>query len=288
MLEDRVTRWALVLSILLHSALIAPVWGWWTAPSGAPAETKKEREPLEFRFVDAQPAPEQKPQEPTPNVSSTDSRATQPEAPEALPEGEAYATGRSPVPTTPRDAGAPAGAPSDEAPEAAERKPAEREPAERKPAESRRPDPRLTEPMKPMLARPERAAPPGDSRLPVPEVDNRLTRATAGSSFALNTTAWEFGPYMERLKRAIERHIHPPAAFYYGTAAWVTRVRFRIEPDGSLSVFELVDHQGVANLQYVATDAIQGAADFEPLPTDFPEEHLEVVGNFYFNVVPGR
>jgi hypothetical protein len=93
---------------------------------------------------------------------------------------------------------------------------------------------------------------------------------------------------MERLKRAIEAHISPPAAFYYGTAAWVTRVRFRIEPDGRLSRVELLDHAGVANLQYVSTDAIRGAADYEPLPPGFPAEYLEVTGHFYFNVIPER
>ncbi|HUP20848.1 MAG TPA: hypothetical protein VM778_12985, partial [Gemmatimonadota bacterium] len=150
------------------------------------------------------------------------------------------------------------------------------------------PDPRLATPREPITARPGRPAPAGADRLAVPEVDQRLTQATAGSSFSLNTTAWEFAPYMERLKRAIEGHISPPAAFYYGTAAWVTRVRFRIEPDGRLSRVELLDHAGVSNLQYVSTDAIRGAADYEPLPPGFPAEYLEVTGHFYFNVIPER
>jgi hypothetical protein len=113
-----------------------------------------------------------------------------------------------------------------------------------------------------------------------------MTRAEAGSDFALNTTAWEWGPYMARLKRAIEEHVSPPAAFYYGTAAWITRVRFRIEPDGRLSALELIDHRGVTNLQHVSLDAVRGAADYEPLPPDFPEPYLEIVGAFYFNVRP--
>jgi outer membrane biosynthesis protein TonB len=132
---------------------------------------------------------------------------------------------------------------------------------------------------------PATAAPAGD-RLPAPEVDQRLTRAEAGSAFSLNTTAWEWAPYMQRLKAQIERHISPPAAFYYGTAAWISRVRFRIGPDGRLLEFRLLDHRGVDNLQYVALDAITGAADYEPLPPGFPEPYLEITGNFYFNVIP--
>jgi hypothetical protein len=91
---------------------------------------------------------------------------------------------------------------------------------------------------------------------------------------------------MERLKRRIEEHIFPPPAFYYGMAAWVTRVRFRIAPDGRLEGLELLDHEGVRNLQYVALSAVDGAADFEPLPPGFPEPYLEITGGFYFNSSP--
>lgn len=137
----------------------------------------------------------------------------------------------------------------------------------------------------PSSAAAEAGAAPG-ARLPAPEVDQRLTHAEAGSAFSLNTTAWEWAPYMQRLKARIEEHIAPPAAFYYGTAAWISRVRFRIAPDGRLMDFRLLDHRGVDNLQYVALDAITGAADYEPLPPGFPEPYLEITGNFYFNVFP--
>jgi hypothetical protein len=151
-----------------------------------------------------------------------------------------------------------------------------------------RTDPRLalgpTRIATPSASRPV-AAQPG-ARLPAPEVDQRLTRAEAGSDFTLNTTAWEWAPYMQRLKARIEEHISPPAAFYYGTAAWISRVRFRIGPDGRLLDSRLLDHRGVENLQYVALDAITGAADYEPLPPGFPEPYLEITGNFYFNVFP--
>jgi hypothetical protein len=75
---------------------------------------------------------------------------------------------------------------------------------------------------------------------------------------------------MARLKAQIEEHIFPPPAFYYGTAAWATRVRFRIAPDGRLMSLELLDHR----------------ADYEPLPPGFPEPLLEITGSFYFNVAP--
>ncbi|MGH7542308.1 MAG: hypothetical protein ACREK7_00080, partial [Gemmatimonadota bacterium] len=131
-----------------------------------------------------------------------------------------------------------------------------------------------------------RGGAPGD-RLPAPEADQRRTAARAGATYSLNTTAWEYGPYMERLKRRIEEQIFPPPAFYYGMAAWVTRVRFRIAPDGRLEGLELLDHEGVRNLQYVALSAVESSADFEPLPPGFPEPYLEITGGFYFNSSPG-
>ena len=311
MLDDRVSRLALAISLLLHAVLVAPLWERWSplaADSSAAVEPPPE--PIAFRLVDPREGPEAKPDIPTPNVSDADRRAAQPDAPAELPRGEAFRAGESPVPTTPRPAGARSSAaavrpavPSADRPREADELPPEAtgteataagservERAESAAAEPQtgRTDPRLA--LGPMRIGAQPSAPaaatsPGD-RLPAPEVDQRLTRAEAGSAFSLNTTAWEWAPYMQRLKAQIERHISPPAAFYYGTAAWISRVRFRIGPDGRLLEFRLLDHRGVDNLQYVALDAITGAADYEPLPPGFPEPYLEITGNFYFNVIP--
>jgi len=302
MLDDRVSRIALAISLLVHAALVAPLWERWSplaADSGAAVAPPPE--PIAFRLVDPQEGPDAKPETPTPNVSDADRRAAQPDAPADLPRGEAFRAGQAPVPTTPRPAGArPAAAAAaprqatrpDERPreEARELPPDESgttsgQATAAVPAEAGRTDPRLALGPTAIGARPQAAIPAG-AGLPAPEVDQRLTRAEAGSAFTLNTTAWDYAPYMQRLKARIERHISPPAAFYYGTAAWISRVRFRIAPDGRLLEVRLLDHRGVENLQYVALDAIQGAADYEPLPPGFPEPMLEITGNFYFNVFP--
>ncbi|MGH7565419.1 MAG: hypothetical protein ACREK2_01175 [Gemmatimonadota bacterium] len=309
MLDDRISRVALAVSLLLHGALAAPLWERWSPLAADPAAAvAPPPEPMHFRLVDPQAGPDAKPDAPTPNVSDTDRRAAQPDAPEDLPRGEAFSAGRSPVPSTPRPAGAQptpaataprtAARPEDRPREEARELPIEesgtRESGASASVELRetptssaegRTDPRLALGPTRIGARPSAPATPGD-RLPAPEVDQRLTRAEAGSAFTLNTTAWEWAPYMQRLKARIEEHISPPAAFYYGTAAWISRVHFRIGPDGRLLEFRLLDHRGVENLQYVALDAITGAADFEPLPPGFPEPYLEITGNFYFNVFP--
>jgi hypothetical protein len=309
MLEDRISRVALAVSLLLHGVLAAPLWERWgpLAADPAPVAAATAAEPITFRLVDPQPGPDARPDLPTPNVSDADRRAAQPEAPEDLPLGEAFSAGASPILSAPRPAGArapasavasaPAAPAASRSPERAERsEPAAEEPRPEAPGEDPAPagrtDPRLAlgperigAQARPPSAASQTQAVPG-ARLPAPEVDQRLTRAEAGSAFSLNTTAWEWAPYMQRLKARIEEHIAPPAAFYYGTAAWISRVRFRIAPDGRLMDFRLLDHRGVENLQYVALDAITGAADYEPLPPGFPEPYLEITGNFYFNVFP--
>ncbi|MBW3660043.1 MAG: hypothetical protein KY397_00215 [Gemmatimonadetes bacterium] len=283
MLDDRSSRIALAASLLLHAALVAPVRDF--VGVGNQEAFSEADEPMVFRFVDPQPVEAEPPEEPS-DLSSTDARAAQPNAPPERPEGAAFSAGPAPAPTTPRSSGAPASgargaSEAEPLPEPVrEAEDDDGPPSNASPAV----DPRLALPM----ATPRLREPPGDGALPVPEVDQRLTQAAYDKEFSLNTTAWRWGPYMERLKRRVEEHISPPAAFYYGTAAWVTRVRFRIAPDGRLTSLQLLDHRGVDGLQYVATDALEGAADYEPLPPDFPEPYLEVTAHFYFNVVPER
>jgi len=300
MLNDRPSRIALVISLLLHAVLLAPVWERLGLLPGEAAPVAVEREePLEFRFVDPQPPSEEPPDEPTPNVSTADARAAQPEAPETLPEGDAFSPGRAPVQTTPRPSGQPsAEASPGAAPSSGTPDPTEPSETERREAESAEPTEegrlasgdRLAIPRNPVgfdaPPAPRRAPPGAGAELPEPRLDARLTRAAAGSEFSLNTTEWDWAPYIQRLKEAIERNIHPPEAFYYGAAAWATRVRFRIGPNGQLLALQRLDHRGVPNLEYVSTDAIRATADFEPLPPDFPAPYLEITGSFYFNTFP--
>src|SRR5688572_26936729 len=108
MLDDRISRVALAVSLLLHGVLAAPLWERWSpiAADPSPVVAAPSTEPITFRLVDPQPGPEARPDQPTPNVSDADRRAAQPDAPEDLPRGEAFSAGTSPIPSTPRPAGA--------------------------------------------------------------------------------------------------------------------------------------------------------------------------------------
>ncbi len=140
----------------------------------------------------------------------------------------------------------------------------------------------------PQTVAPGALKPPGTGRRGLPQVDNRLSRARFDGAFSLNTYAWDYAPYMTRLKRQIEDYVWMilPAAFYEGIAAWDTQVRFTILPSGQLKAVTLVGHNGVLELRHVAPDAVTGAADYEPLPPGFPEPELVITGYFYFNEYP--
>ncbi|MFN2433241.1 MAG: hypothetical protein ABR599_10605 [Gemmatimonadota bacterium] len=148
-------------------------------------------------------------------------------------------------------------------------------------------DQRLEMPRRPLANLP-RPPPGGGGARGLPQVDNRLTRARYEGEFSLSTYAWDYAPYMLRLKRQIEDYTWTilPTAFWYGIAAWATQVRFTIMPDGTLKSIAITGHDGVLELRHVAPDAVRGAAVFEPLPPGFPEPDLTVTGNFYFNVLP--
>jgi hypothetical protein len=140
----------------------------------------------------------------------------------------------------------------------------------------------------PTVAPPGQLSSPGTGRRGLPQVDNRLSRARFDGEFSLSTYAWDYAPYMTRLKKQIEDYTWTilPSAFWYGIAAWATQVRFTILPDGRLESVRITGHDGVLELRHVAPDAVTGSADFEPLPTGFPDPKLTIVGNFYFNEFP--
>ena len=116
-----------------------------------------------------------------------------------------------------------------------------------------------------------------------PKTNQRRTRAEDLGAFSLNTYAWDFAPYMLRLKRRIEKNIFPPPAFtYMGIISGQAVLRFRILPDGTLSHLEVLSYNGHKSLLNTSLKAVEVSAPFEPLPGDFPEKYLEVTGRFEY------
>ena len=114
------------------------------------------------------------------------------------------------------------------------------------------------------------------------EMDNSKTRALERGGLQLSTYAWNFAPYMQYLKRHIDRHIYPPRAFELGMIDGMTRVKFRIWRDGRLEGPELIDYEGSELLRDTSLEAVKLSADFKPLPPDFPDEYLDITGTFEY------
>jgi outer membrane biosynthesis protein TonB len=112
------------------------------------------------------------------------------------------------------------------------------------------------------------------------------TRASVGG-ISINTTAWDFAPYLLDLKHRIKQHWIPPLAF---TALEMihgyTKINFRIYPDGKMEALTIVEERGHESLHRSSANAIKGAAPFRPLPEDFPEDYLDITFGFYY-LLPG-
>ena len=124
----------------------------------------------------------------------------------------------------------------------------------------------------------------GGEVLPQPRIDmdNRKTRALERGGLQLSTYAWDYAPYMQYLKRHIDRHISPPRAFQLGIIDGTIRVKFRIWRDGRLEGPELIDYEGHNLLRDTSLKAVELSAPFKALPPDFPDEYLEIVGTFEY------
>jgi hypothetical protein len=118
--------------------------------------------------------------------------------------------------------------------------------------------------------------------------ENTSTSALEQGGLQLSTYAWDFAPYMAYLKRQIDHHIFPPRAFDLGLIDGTTQLTFRIYRDGRLEGPELLGFKGSAMLKDTSLKAVELSAPFKGLPKDFPDDYLEITGNFQFIVLRGQ
>jgi outer membrane biosynthesis protein TonB len=135
----------------------------------------------------------------------------------------------------------------------------------------------------------DQQSPQREQSLPEQNPDFRnegSARASIGG-ISLNTTAWDFAPYLLDLKYRIKQHWIPPMAFTaLGSIHGYTWVRFRIYPNGKMEALEVIETEGHESLHRSSVGAVSGAAPFRPLPEDFPEDYLEITFGFYY-LLPG-
>lgn len=135
----------------------------------------------------------------------------------------------------------------------------------------------------------EEKSPRRDMSFPERQIDFNNAGSTQASidGISINTTAWDFAPYLLDLKHRVKQHWIPPLAFTaLGAIHGYTSVRFRIFPDGRMEALEVLEAEGHESLTRASVGAIKGAAPFRPLPESFPEDYLEVTFGFYY-LLPG-
>lgn len=135
----------------------------------------------------------------------------------------------------------------------------------------------------------EQQSPRRDMSVPErnPDYANEASALASLGGISINTTAWDFAPYLLDLKHRVKQHWIPPLAFTaLGAIHGYTVVLFRIYPDGNMTALQVIEEEGHSSLHRASVNAIKGAAPLRPLPDNFPEEYLEVKFGFYY-LLPG-
>ncbi|MBI4719891.1 MAG: energy transducer TonB [Chitinivibrionia bacterium] len=266
--RDKTLLYTLALSILLHSIALMPFMKDALKEFRFPEVKEPASIPIEFELVSPpeRPTPTDKQSKYLSTVSSAARDAAESDGRGDLPHGE----GVVPIPDTPsREDGAEGGGASEVPPLPEENSD-------------------LGEAFRRSKFR-EEISPRKDLSLPEqrPDFKNEGSAQASIDGISINTTAWDFAPYLLELKHRVKQHWIPPLAFTaLGAIHGFTTVRFRIMPDGRMEALEVLEEEGHESLARSSVGAIQGAAPFRPLPDNFPEDHLEIIFGFYY-LLPG-
>ena len=116
----------------------------------------------------------------------------------------------------------------------------------------------------------------GHSDMRQPEMNNPAGNAALTGDVSLNTTQWEYAPWLQRFGRKLMQTWYAPTAYYMGIlkdGGWAV-IEIEIAPNGELLRLDLLEQQGHPSLIRQATGALRAMAPMEKLPADFPEKTL--------------
>ncbi|HUU26859.1 MAG TPA: TonB C-terminal domain-containing protein [archaeon] len=257
-------------------------------------QPKKEPEEMTFIFLETpENAAESPVEQVTPYISDKNLAASNPEAPKDLSLGQPYQEGRSEIPAMLPEESSGQPAPPQQAEQQSEESRQETADLQADDAASRAlraleafgrlAPPKKEQPLIPRqdTLRQEQGSPASPT---MPRFDSRQTQAPVmGTGFQLSTYNWNWAPYLKELKRRIESNMYPPPAFYMGLVRGRTFLRFKILQDGSIVDFELIGYSGHESLKNTSVNSIEASVPFLPLPSDFPDDFLELQVGFYYN-----
>ncbi len=93
---------------------------------------------------------------------------------------------------------------------------------------------------------------------------------------SLNTTAWEYAPWLQRFGMQLQERWYAPPAYTYGIlkeGGWAL-LEMEITRSGKVLRMDLLDEQGHPSLIRAAQSALRSMNPIEPLPANFPEPTL--------------
>jgi hypothetical protein len=107
-------------------------------------------------------------------------------------------------------------------------------------------------------------------------MDNPHGNAGLTGDVSLNTTAWEYAPWLQRFGRKLMAAWIAPPAYYLGVlkeGGWAV-VEMEIARSGQVLRMDVLEQQGHPSLIVAATGALRSISPTEALPADFPEKTL--------------
>jgi len=161
--------------------------------------------------------------------------------------------------------------------------PAASQPQATDPAGLRAAPPRVAAPQKPgsesLVRVPDDAVirgSAGNSAGDQPEMAHPAGNAALLGDVSLNTTAWDYAPWLQRFGSQLRERWFPPPAYAMGILKEGGWGLFEVEisRSGKLLRLEQLDQQGHPSLARAAEIALHSMAPIEPLPADFPEPTL--------------
>ncbi|MDP8219976.1 MAG: TonB family protein [Candidatus Stygibacter frigidus] len=121
---------------------------------------------------------------------------------------------------------------------------------------------------------------------PEPSLKNLDTSASDMGGFSFNTYNWDFAPYMLSMKNRIRSHMNLPYAFtHLGAISGNILVHFTVLPSGVVNNLEILNSDAHYSLEQSSVNAINASSAFQQLPSDFPEDKLEVTARFSFSII---
>lgn len=134
-----------------------------------------------------------------------------------------------------------------------------------------------------------RPQPAGTSDIFQEAMKNPSASAALEGSVTLNTTAWDFAPWMQAFRRKVEERWHAPMAWRMGLIAGELKVRIEISRSGDLLKLTVLEEDvGHPSLTDAVLYAVREGARYRALPSHFPEETLIMHYTFVYPQVRRR